>query len=201
MDDKFGTIILAAGSSSRMGQSKQQLNIDGEPLLLRSVKAALDSTVKKIIVVLGASEKENRALIDNLPVDIIYNPRWESGMGSSLKTGLTSFIKTTAGLEGIITLVCDQPLLKSGHIDKLIEKHRLTEKPVVASWYAQTLGVPAFFGKVYFQKLLSLDDDQGAKKLLQQHPEDVGIVNFPEGEIDLDTPEDYQAFQQSNHLK
>ena len=199
MPENIGIILLAAGSSSRMGQSKQLLELNGKPLLRNTANVALASDIKKIIVVLGAFEKEHRKLVQDLPVNIVYNSRWEKGMGSSLKAGLNYLLRGDPKLSGVVILVCDQPLLQASHIKNLIALHVKTKKPIVASQYAKTLGVPAFFEKKYFSELLNLDDTHGAKKVIQQHPEDLSSMNFPEGEIDLDTPEDYQTFKQGKH--
>jgi molybdenum cofactor cytidylyltransferase len=189
-----GIILLAAGSSSRMGQSKQLLSIDGESLLSKSANAALQTKTKKIVVVLGASEKEHRLVLSKLPIDIVVNREWQKGIGSSLKTGMTFLLSLQPSLAGVIILVCDQPLLTSDHITKLIEKNSRTHKAIVASRYEETLGVPAYFDKSYFAKLLALKEDQGARKIIKENSGDVAVVDFPQGAIDLDTIEDYQKF-------
>lgn len=195
MPENFSIILLAAGASSRMGQSKQLMEVDGEPLLLNTLNAAKASLIKNIVVVLGAYEKEHRALLGDSPVHIVHNAVWKNGMGSSLKCGLTYLLKANYRLQGVVLLVCDQPLLQHTHIDKLVELHQVTKKPIIAAWYANTTGVPAFFEKKYFQQLLNLDDAHGAKKVIQDHPHDLVTMNFPEGEIDLDTPDEYEAFR------
>lgn len=193
----FGIVILAAGASTRMGQSKQLLPVKGEPLLLRSINAAIHSGTQKIVVVLGANEKAHRDLIADQTVEIVFNDRWETGMGSSIKAGLLALLELDSSLEGIVVLVCDQPLLTADHIRQLIAKHAETSKPIVASGYADTSGVPVFFHKAYFGQLMELKDGQGAKKVIQENSGDVTLQPFPQGEIDLDTPEDYDRFQRS----
>jgi molybdenum cofactor cytidylyltransferase len=191
----IGIIVLAAGASTRMGQSKQLLPVNGEPLLIRSIAAALDSTAQKITVVLGANEKEHRTLIDDLNTGVVYNEHWQKGMGSSIKAGLKSLLALNASLTGIVVLVCDQPLLTSDHINRLIAMHVQTLKPIVASAYAGTTGVPVFFHSTCFKQLLSLKDEQGAKKVIQENAGNVVTIDFPQGEIDIDTPDDYNNFQ------
>lgn len=193
----FGIIVLAAGASKRMGQSKQLLPVNGEPLLLKTVNAAMNSALQNIIVVLGANEKAHRALIADLKVAIVHNERWESGMGSSIKAGLKSLLTLRPSLGGVVILVCDQPLLTAYHILELIAGHLQTSKPIVASGYAGTMGVPVFFQKAYFKNLMALGDEQGAKKIIEEHPDDVAMIDFPQGAVDLDTPEDYQQFKKS----
>jgi molybdenum cofactor cytidylyltransferase len=190
----IGIILLAAGSSSRMGKSKQLLEIKGEQLLLRSTKVALLSAAEKVLVVLGANELAHRKIIQHLPVEIIANDNWQNGMGSSLKRGLNELHATTPELDAALVMVCDQPLLTTEHLNQIIEKFELTKSPVVASFYAGTAGVPALFAKSIFEKLMNVEDKEGAKKIIQLHKELVESVDFPQGSIDLDTPEDYTTF-------
>lgn len=192
---QLGIIILGAGSSSRMGQSKQLLEIDGEPLLRRTVKVALDVKPNNLIVVLGSNFEAHQQVIIDLPVNIISNENWQSGMGSSIKAGLRNLVQLNPGINAIIVLVCDQPLLKSKHIEKLIKHFTASKALIISSMYSNTSGVPALFAKEMFQNILSLDDDQGAKKIIQQNFSQAIMVPFPEGEIDLDTPQDYSAFK------
>ena len=188
----IGIILLAAGSSSRMGQSKQMLNIEGVHLLLRSTNQAIKSEAKKVIVVLGANEHAHRKIIDHLPVEIITNSNWQKGMGSSLKIGAEKLLQITSELDATIVMVCDQPLLTTDHLNSMIQKFKETKSPIVASFYLSTAGVPALFGKSFFEKLLRIDDESGAKKIIQQNMNIVQTIDFPEGAIDLDTAEDYQ---------
>jgi molybdenum cofactor cytidylyltransferase len=94
----------------------------------------------------------------------------------------------------VIISVCDQPLLSADHISHLLKKHEETRKPIVASRYSGKPGVPALFDRACFSKLQALGDDQGAKSLMLQNPGDVAQVEFPGGQVDLDTMEDYERF-------
>lgn len=192
-----GTIILAAGASSRMGQSKQMLDVNGEKLLVRTVKAALDSHGGTVVVVLGSHEKAHRKSLCGLPVEIVYHSNWKNGMGSSIKKGLSHLMSGNPSLEAVVILVCDQPLLTAENITRLIREYRQSKKTIIASRYSKMPGVPVLFDRIYFPHLMALPDDQGAKQIILQHRDDVSEVDFPGGEIDLDTPEDYDAFQKS----
>ncbi|MFM9840554.1 MAG: NTP transferase domain-containing protein [Cyclobacteriaceae bacterium] len=192
--DSCVVLLLAAGSSSRLGRSKQLISINGEPLLLKSVNAAISSGIKNIIVVLGANENEHRRLIEKLPVEIIFNPTWQKGMGNSLKVGLSHLLKKDTNLIGVITMVCDQPMITASHLIKLIERFKETKSSIVASFYSGSAGVPALFEKSLFEMMLSINDEHGAKKIINQYPDLVSVVDFPEGEIDIDTEEDLKRF-------
>ncbi len=190
----IGIILLAAGSSSRMGQSKQLLEIGGEQLLLTSTKVALLASAEKVVVVVGANEATHRKIIEQLPVEIIINEDWQKGMGSSLKKGLQELLLLVPKLEAALVMVCDQPLLAAEHLTQIIKKYELSKSPIVASYYSGSSGVPALFDKSLFEKLLNVEDQAGAKKIILQHKEVVETIDFPQGSIDLDTPEDYLAF-------
>lgn len=193
----IGIIVLAAGSSSRMGRSKQLLEIDGQPLLCRCVNHALATNSQHVVVVLGANENPHREIIEKLPVKIVSNFYWKTGMGGSIKTGLNYLIQSGAGLDAVILMVCDQPALKTDHLLKLIEKYSEKKKNIIASAYADSVGVPVLFGRSFFSNLLLLGDEQGAKKIIQQFPDQVETIAFPEGSLDLDTEEDYQNYLNS----
>jgi molybdenum cofactor cytidylyltransferase len=190
----IGILLLAAGASSRMGQSKQLLKIKGEFLLVQSVTIAKETGLHPEVVVLGAHEKEHRQAIEHLSISIAVNAAWKNGMGGSLKTGLQHLISLAPGTEAVLVMVCDQPLLTAGYLKKLVQEHQSSHALIVASRYAETGGVPALFHKSLFPEILELSDDQGAKKIIQQHPGDTCLVDFPEGSMDLDTPEDYRNF-------
>lgn len=189
-----GIILLAAGASSRMGHSKQLLMAGGDPLLVRAAKTALAAGVDKVVVVLGSEEKEHFDAVRDLPVTTVSNKNWQSGMGGSIKTGVIFFLDTLPDIDQLIIMVCDQPHLSDTHLKMLMLTHEQTGKPIVASGYSKTEGVPVLFGKTIFDKLLALQNEQGAKKIIKENYSAVAVVDFPLGEIDLDTPEEYDIF-------
>lgn len=191
---RLTALVLAAGSSSRMGQSKQMLVIDGDSLLTRTVRTILKAGISDVVVVLGADEEAHRALLKGLAVDVVHNPDWKKGMGGSLKAGLHHLMSQDNPPHALIVSVCDQPLLAAEHISNLFKKYEETGRPMIASRYSGKPGVPALFDHTCFNKLETLGDDQGAKSLMLQNPGDVAEVNFPGGEVDLDTMEDYETF-------
>lgn len=189
-----GAIILAAGSSSRMGQSKQMLDIAGQPLLRKTAIAVVEAGMAHAVVVLGSNDAEHRSILEGLNVETIYNASWVKGMGTSIRTGVEALTKYPA-ISSILILVCDQPLLTSETILKITAKFNSSRKPIVASSYRGVPGVPVLFDRTYFDRLKQLPDDQGAKKLILQNRNDIELVSFPGGEIDLDTMADYDAFR------
>jgi len=184
-------VILAAGSSSRMGQSKQLLQIHNTTVLRHSITVALQARPAVVTVVLGAHAKQHRESIQFMPVKVVMNEQWETGMGSSLKAGLQHVEAHHPNVTAALFMVCDQPSLTTPHLLNLMGEGG---KPIVASYYGGSPGVPALFNKLLFPALHALGNDQGAKKIFQQFSEQVSLVNFPGGELDLDTMEDYQNY-------
>lgn len=187
-------IILAAGSSSRMGKSKQRLVVNEQPLLRKTVLAASESKATNNVVVLGCEEDKNKQIINDLFVEIIVNELWAKGMGTSLKRGMDEVAQKFPSSDAVLIMVCDQPLIIAKHINALIDSYVKTKKPIVASSYAGTLGVPVVFDSKYFESIGALEDDEGAKKIILQNRDETASVDFSAGVIDLDTPEDYQEF-------
>jgi molybdenum cofactor cytidylyltransferase len=190
VNETESVIILAAGSSSRLGQSKQLVEVDGVPLLLKSTLTALDASYTNVVVVLGAHAAQHKKTIAHLPIEIMTNTEWERGMGSSLKTGLEHVIKSRPKTSTVVVMVCDQPLLTSAHLAALRDVHKNTLSQIVASRYGNTLGVPALFDRTLFSEMLNIKDAQGAKAIIESHSESVSTIDWEAGHLDIDTPED-----------
>lgn len=190
----IGIILLAAGASRRMGQPKQLLLIDQQSLIKRSIQTALETNRQSILVVLGANAAQIHPEIKDLSVKTIHNDQWEEGMGSSIHKGVQEILRVYPNLQAIIIMVCDQPLLNAGQLDELIRLYETNHSRLVASEYANTLGVPALFDKSLFPELLTLSGQVGARKMIQKYKDQLDKVSFPEGKIDLDTPSDYKRF-------
>lgn len=188
----LGAIILAAGGSSRFGRSKQLIQFGGETLVGRAVAAAVGGDCAKVVVVAGDSVDAIREELDGTPAAVVRNSEWERGLGTSIRCGLEFLMAANRELEAIVLLTCDQPFVDASVVAGLVAEADRSGKPIVASSYANTLGVPAFFGGSCFSALLDLPDDSGAKSVIQSRPDQVVSVPFEKGAIDIDTPEDFQ---------
>lgn len=192
-----GIIILAAGASSRFGSPKQNLIYQGKTLLQRAIQTALTCLhCEKVIVVLGANEGIIRSNIDDQLVHVIYNSNWQEGMGSSIKIGLTEMLRLAPHITSIILMLCDQPFVDSFLISQLMEKKEVNDCGIIACGYRDVLGAPALFDIKYFPELLSLEGTEGAKKIVEAHADDVFILPFPLGAIDIDTTADLERLNQ-----
>lgn len=189
-----GLIILAAGSSSRLGKPKQNLVFQGSTLLQRTINAALAADCQQIVVVLGANAPIIEPTITGQPIQIIHNSDWEKGMASSISCGLATLLKTTPQLQSVILMLCDQPFADASIINQLTQASA-NNKQLVACNYNGTIGVPALFNKTHFEELLALQGNEGAKRLLLKYNNEVHKIPFPLGMIDIDTIGDYERLE------
>jgi CTP:molybdopterin cytidylyltransferase MocA len=163
--------ILAAGESRRLGRRKQLVEIEGEPLLRRTARIALASRADRVAAVLGAYREEIEPSLAGLAVEVVDNPEWREGMGSSIRAA----VAWARGAEFLLLLVCDQPHLATPHLDALIARRAL-----VGSRYAGTIGVPALVPAERFDDLAALRGDRGARGMF------VDAIDWEPGSIDLD---------------
>jgi Uncharacterized MobA-related protein len=188
-------LIVAAGNSSRLGEPKQLLKYNGKTLLRNVVEEAIKVS-DSVIVVTGSGHSQISKEIENIEVNIIENVKWNEGMGSSIKMGITQLVNEFPDVQNIIISVCDQPFIEASVFSNLIQMQKDSQKGIVAAKYSETLGTPVLFTKKYFAELLKLSGREGAKKMLQKFKNDIAEINFEKGAIDIDTQSDYQKLMQ-----
>jgi molybdenum cofactor cytidylyltransferase len=184
-------IILAAGSSSRLGRPKQLLSYQHKSLLDNTIEEAKKATDGAVLVILGGNHALIEKNITRSAISIVYNPDWEEGMSSSIRLGLAVLKNENAALKNVILTVCDQPFITAEVFGGLIQEAETSGKGIVASSYGGTLGTPVWFDQLYFNELFLLKGTEGAKKVVKKFAAQVASVTFEKGEIDIDTPEDY----------
>jgi molybdenum cofactor cytidylyltransferase len=188
-ESSCAAVILAAGASTRLGEPKQLVAIDGEPLLLRTVSAAREAGCDPIVVVLGFETERMRAVLGDVPVAIVENEDWRAGMGSSLRCGVEGLSRLDPSPSDALLLVCDQTALNAEVLRELRRVHARGARPITASRYSGRTGVPAIFSARYFPELLQVPGDRGARGILERYPGEVTLLEFEDGVKDLDTPE------------
>jgi molybdenum cofactor cytidylyltransferase len=186
-----GLIILAAGESGRLGQPKQNLLFQNKTLLQRAIETGLNSKCRPVIVVLGANADVIDPAIQHESIKVVYNPDWNEGMASSIRTGMKEIEKNKT-IDSVLIMLCDQPFVDPALINDMLRKRQETGKAIIACSYKDTVGVPVLFGSSLFAELLLLKGHDGAKNILKNHPKDIVTIQFDKGNIDIDTMEDYQ---------
>ena len=184
-------IVLAGGTSSRLGQPKQLLDLDGRPLLQHAVDAAATAGLDELIIVLGHRAEDVAAAV-TLPAGArsVVNPDYATGQASSMRSGLAATSPTS---EAAVILLGDQPDMRPADIVAVVNAYRTGSGPVVQGSYRGTPGHPVLFARETWPELMAVEGDKGARDVLKAHPDWVVRVEL-DAEIpdDLDTMEDYE---------
>ena len=187
---KTGIIILAAGNSSRMGEPKQLMKFKSKTFLQHIIEESKEANLNPVICVTGYQSDQISKAIAGMNVIIVNNGQWSEGMGTGISAGIKEALQSD--LDSVILAVSDQPYVSSGLFAKMLTLKDKSGKKIVASSYAGTLGTPVLFDKEYFNQLISLHGNQGAKNIVHMNMSDVCTVKFEKGSIDIDTKEDYE---------
>lgn len=187
-----GVIVLAAGSSSRLGQPKQLLPVDGQPLLSRTLDVVRATTLEPRIVVLGGYSDEIRSQVNFTGFEIVENPDYLSGQSTSLQAGLRALPDDT---DGVIVLLGDQPQIPAWLLTIMAEAFSTPGIAAVRPRYADGPGNPVLLSKSLFPDLLALEGDVGARDVLQRHRDAILEIDYRNRPApgDVDTMEDYRA--------
>ncbi len=194
---KVAALVLAAGQSRRMGRdNKLLIEVDGEPMVRRAVDSALGSKADPVIVVTGHEQEEVAEVMDGLDVQFAHNPDFADGLSTSLKAGLA---KLDHDVAGIIIVLGDMPAVSSGVLDRLIEAFNPVEgRAIVVPTHQGKRGNPVLFGAEFFDEMLKIAGDVGARHLIGQHDDRLVEIEFenPATHLDIDTPEALQAYRE-----
>ena len=192
-------IILAGGASTRLGQPKQLLPFRGRSLLRHAAETALASVCRPMVVVLGAGAEQLRSELSGLLVTVTLNPAWAEGMASSIRAGLGTVTSEANEPDSVVIMLCDQPLITAATLDQLVKVHRTENRGIVACEYEDTLGVPALFSRKYFPELAGLAGDQGARKIIVKHNNNLSRIPAPEAAFDVDRLEQAARLEALGH--
>ncbi|HWQ09945.1 MAG TPA: nucleotidyltransferase family protein [Holophaga sp.] len=187
---KIPAVILAAGASKRLGQPKQLLLCQGEPLVRRTARTALE-VCDPVLAIVGSGAEGVRAALEGLPVQCVTNLDWEEGMASSLRVAVSAL---PLEARAAVFLVCDQPALRPEVLERMLQLHRAHPGKRIACAYAGIRGIPALLPSTDFDALLQVRGDCGARGLLGGR--EVLDVDFPGGELDIDLPGDMERLRE-----
>jgi len=200
-------IILAAGSSSRMGGGRHKLllPLDDRPIIAHVIDASLASQARPIIVVLGHQFDQVRAQIKHYTlhhdIALVENTHYQQGMSGSLRMGIQTILadgyrnKTSSyHVDSALILLGDQPLITPQVIDTLISAYRTTGMPIVAPLYKGKRGSPVLFDRSLFSELIEVTGDEGGRAVLERHRNEVELIEIGDAlaNFDVDTWDAYE---------
>jgi len=201
----IAAIILAAGSSSRMGAGRHKLFLPlGErPVLIHVLEAVLAAQTRPIVLVLGHQAGQARALLNrylHLPdLQIVENSAYQQGMSTSLRAGLQALTGSNEYIAqehigGTIILLGDQPLITTSIINDLVATWQTEGKRIVAPLYNGKRGNPVLFSADLFPELTAVTGDEGGRRVIERHRQEIATVEVTDAQasFDVDTWEAYQ---------
>ena len=184
---RINLILLAAGNSKRFNGNKLLAIYKDKPIYMYIVEKVLDLKLNKIICV--TQYKEIKEALLNTDINVVMNENSSLGVSSSIKLGI-NFDKNA---DGYMFMVCDQPFISIKTLNSLIDNFINGDKGIVCVGYGDNKGNPVIFSKRYVNELLSLEGDNGGKRILKGHLNDLNIVNVDSAIelVDIDTQEEY----------
>jgi molybdenum cofactor cytidylyltransferase len=186
-------IVLAAGLSRRMGQSKVLMKVGGRAIIRYVVESVLAGGVDSVWVVTGPDVEPIEAALAGIEAQIAVNPAPEEGQAGSVRTGIAALPPSA---DAVLIALGDQPLLARSIIPALLAARRTSPKLIVAPRYRDGQGNPVVFKREIFPELLRLTGDQGARPIIQQEPTRVEWVELDlPMPPDVDTPDDYEKIR------
>ncbi len=192
-------IVLAAGRSTRMGPgNKLLMDIGGKPMLHRTLDAVHGAGLQQVIVVTGFQSDQIEESIARYPVEIVHNPCFFHGMGTSLGAGIAS-LPDSAG--AVIVFLADMPHITADVPNRLVHAHSASGNRVCIPVFSGRRGNPVLWPRRYFKDLGSVEGDAGGRHLIRELGRQVLEVPVYSNSIlnDIDTVQDLGL--QPIHLK
>lgn len=179
-------VLLAAGTSTRMGQNKMLLAVDGESLLRRAARRAIEGGLAPVVVVLGHEAERARGEIDDLGCVVVINADYARGVASSLGAGIGA---VPAEARAAMVLLADMPFVSAEMVQAMIARYRACEPLLVTSEYGNVGAPPTVFDRRVFDELV---DSEGGKSVVLRHRGEAEVMRWPEAALaDIDVPDDY----------
>lgn len=186
-------IVLAAGGSRRLGQSKQLLTRDGETLLRRAARLAMESGAQRLIVVLGAQREALLPCLHDIGCEALDNRGWEEGLASSLRLAVARLGATG---RRCLLLGCDQPALAQEHLRWLLDAAQQAAAGCAATLHGASPGLPVVASPALLRGAANVRGDRGLRDALAALPRDsIAMLDAPALHFDLDSIDDLHEAQ------
>ena len=186
--------VLAAGTSTRFGETKLVQDLHGKPLVQHALLASQGACEGRVTLVVGHDEAAVIAATSGHSDNVIVNHDHQQGIGTSISAGVG---ECRDGADAILIVLADQPLVTSAHLSELIDHWSGADDEIIASTFDGVVGPPILFPKKAFDALCELSGDTGAKKILSNDEFHVRSIDFPPAGMDVDTPEDLRKLDQA----
>lgn len=196
MED-IAVLVLAAGKSTRMQSIKQLEKIGNTTLLELTLDKAKQLPAKNIYCVLGANATLIKSQIRTKNIDFIINNNFNDGLSSSIVSGINHFKKNQLKFQGVLVLLADQPAIEIEYLNTLFSLFKTNNSKIIASNYGDFFGVPALFSSKYYDELLLIKGDKGAKNFINKNIKDTLSPKIKANLVDIDTKQDLVTYKNS----
>jgi len=191
--DSVAGVVLAAGTSSRMGRNKLLLEVAGQSVLRRAVLIAVEAGLDPVLVVLGHESERVRAEIEGLRCEVVVNPGYQEGIHSSLRTGIAAVPERC---EAAVVLLADMLLVEAWMIRTLVQQYETERPALVVSDYEGVDAPPILYDRQLFGELRVLEGEGCGKRVVKRHTAEAVRVRWPARALtDLDRPEDIERIR------
>ncbi len=193
---KIAALILAAGSSSRMGTNKMLADLSGKPMIARTAAAVAAAKVTSLTVVTGNEADNVKAALAGIDATFVHNPSFKDGLSTSVKAGIAALPKD---VDGVIVCLGDMPLVSTNDLDRLIGAFNPLEgRAIVVPVHDGARGNPVLWSAQFFAEMAKLSGDVGARALLHEHADQVAEVPVADDGVlfDVDTPDKLAAVRE-----
>ncbi len=183
-------LVLAAGTSTRMGRNKLLLDLGGEVVVHRAVRQAIAAGLDPVIVVVGHEAERIVPVLADLACHTVRNDQPERGVNRSLWVGMEALPESTPA---VVVILADMPLITSEMYAALVERYRSTALPLVVSEFDGVTAPPTLYDRTLFGQLGAPDGDGCGKRVIQSNRERAAVLQWPSELLtDLDEPADYE---------
>ncbi len=193
-DSHIGAVVLAAGTSSRMGQPKQILRLGERTVLAQTLENLRGGRIEEIVLVLGFAAETIVRQITLEGVKVVINQQYREGMGSSLRSGLAAL---APDINAALIVLADQPFVRPATVDRLIDGYIESGAQIAIPTYRGFRGNPVLLDRSVFAEVMALTGDIGCRAIFGSHKE--GIVKVPVDDIgillDIDRKDDFDRLQ------
>ena len=182
--------ILAAGTASRFGTTKQLVTFEGATLVGRAVAIANAAAGRRVALVVGHDWRAVADACEPLDGFLLINDDYANGLGTSVAAA-TRALRHAA--DALLITLADQPRVTAEHLRTIVESWSGDPNAIIATRFGRSTGVPALFGSACFDALAALEGDRGARDLIRSGRYPVTEIEFPDAAIDIDRPEDLES--------
>lgn len=186
---RVGLLLLAAGSSSRMGNNKMLLQIDGETLLRRAAGRAISAGLDPVLVVTGHQREQAEAQVAGLGCRTAFNADHETGIHTSVRAGIEAL---DDDVDAVVIMLPDMPFVTDTMLRDLVTRYRSTNAPLLISRYGDEVKAPpTLYDRSLFGELCVMQQRCG-REVVQRHLDEALVMEWQiEALADIDTPDDY----------